>query len=146
MNRKEERKAIRHKPYGICEMCGESTALEAHHKVPLSLGGTNDAANIILLCHDCHKNSHKFNQSECVKAGMKDAKEKAHDLLISRYELESKIMDYIVDADGKVKAVDILDIIRECDIKSYSTKPSGISERLSSWAQSSAGFLKWLET
>jgi len=44
-----------------CVDCGSflmKAGLEAHHVKPLFKGGLNDEANIITLCHKCHKNRH----------------------------------------------------------------------------------------
>lgn len=129
MKRKEERRTVSHEQIGICEICGESAALEAHHKKPLVLGGTNDSDNIILVCHDCHKNEHKYNHSECVKQGMADAKEKPHDMLISYYELLAKILECFVENDCHIESDEVLRIIESCDVLSKSAKYHGIAER-----------------
>jgi 5-methylcytosine-specific restriction endonuclease McrA len=34
--------------------CGKR-AVEVDHKVPVSMGGTGDAANLRTQCHDCHR-------------------------------------------------------------------------------------------
>lgn len=45
---------------GLCQACGRAVALngvdcaEIDHIVPLGAGGTNDAANLRVLCHACH--------------------------------------------------------------------------------------------
>ncbi|MCF6311326.1 MAG: HNH endonuclease [Verrucomicrobiales bacterium] len=42
-----------------CGMCGESgLTLDIHHKLPLSEGGTNELANLKLLCPNCHRREH----------------------------------------------------------------------------------------
>jgi len=33
---------------------GDSTYLEAHHKIPISKNGNSLPENLITLCHDCH--------------------------------------------------------------------------------------------
>ncbi|WP_294383161.1 HNH endonuclease [uncultured Clostridium sp.] len=33
----------------------------SHHKIPLSIGGTNEYSNLILLREGCHKLVHKVN-------------------------------------------------------------------------------------
>lgn len=38
-----------------CRKCGSEEDLEVHHIVPVSKGGTNSQANLITLCHRCHK-------------------------------------------------------------------------------------------
>lgn len=44
-----------------CQQCGkvcEKSELDCHHITPLSLGGTNDDDNLMLLCRECHKKVH----------------------------------------------------------------------------------------
>lgn len=41
-----------------CANCGSKEDLEIHHIVPLSLGGTNNATNLVPLCYSCHKAAH----------------------------------------------------------------------------------------
>jgi hypothetical protein len=42
-----------------CEECGATdTTLNAHHKVPVSAGGSSQAANLMVLCHGCHYKQH----------------------------------------------------------------------------------------
>jgi hypothetical protein len=38
-----------------CESCGFLAALQPHHVKPCSLGGSDDAENILCLCDTCHK-------------------------------------------------------------------------------------------
>ena len=40
-------------------MCWELDTLFPHHKIPLSWGGSSDKENIIALCENCHKKTHK---------------------------------------------------------------------------------------
>ena len=37
-----------------CAFCGRTEQLELHHMIPLFLGGTDDAANLVWLCEPCH--------------------------------------------------------------------------------------------
>lgn len=37
-----------------CELCGSSRSLEAHHIIPLALGGTDEKENILCVCKKCH--------------------------------------------------------------------------------------------
>ena len=53
-----------------------------HHIVPLSLGGTNNIANIVPLCEKCHNlihhqchNNGQYTHSDLIKAGMQRARE-----------------------------------------------------------------------
>lgn len=46
------------KRHPLCEECMKYhrliPATEVHHILPLSDGGTHDAANLMSLCHECH--------------------------------------------------------------------------------------------
>ena len=39
---------------GRCARCGSERQLQAHHKIPLGLGGSNREENLIALCFSCH--------------------------------------------------------------------------------------------
>lgn len=41
-----------------CQHCGSTTGLSVHHIIPLSSGGDSTAANLRVLCHDCHQKEH----------------------------------------------------------------------------------------
>lgn len=47
----------------LCEMCekeGRLTPVEAvHHKIELSVGGTNDFSNLMSVCKSCHSKIHR---------------------------------------------------------------------------------------
>jgi len=53
--------ALRH---WTCEVCGkrwtDGWCMEGHHKLPASLGGSDDDANFQLLCLACHYKAHKL--------------------------------------------------------------------------------------
>ena len=42
-----------------CARCGKAGRLEAHHKRPVSDGGTNELNNLETLCRGCHITEHK---------------------------------------------------------------------------------------
>lgn len=46
-----------------CYICGFSihTILRVHHRVPVSLGGTDEIENLVLLCPNCHTLVHLFS-------------------------------------------------------------------------------------
>lgn len=53
---------LKHHGYGeqdiiLCEKCG-GVAVDIHHKIPKSLGGTDDIENLIALCRNCHDIEH----------------------------------------------------------------------------------------
>lgn len=41
-----------------CRACGSSHGLEVHHVVFRSLGGRDEASNLVALCDDCHRSVH----------------------------------------------------------------------------------------
>jgi len=47
----------------VCEKCGrkwrDGWILEAHHRIPSSLGGQDTEDNCKFLCQGCHFNAHK---------------------------------------------------------------------------------------
>jgi hypothetical protein len=47
-----------------CEECGNVHALEAHHIVPVSEGGTHELENLRLLCSRCHAALHSRRRGE----------------------------------------------------------------------------------
>jgi len=47
----------------VCRMCGEfanGRALDVHHIVPVSTGGTNEEWNLITLCQSCHRKAERY--------------------------------------------------------------------------------------
>ena len=49
---------------GRCAYCGESGALEADHRVPLSRGGGNTIDNILPACRVCNARKHRLTEEE----------------------------------------------------------------------------------
>ena len=41
-----------------CERCGSTRGLQVHHRKLRKHGGTNDRANLIMVCLDCHNHIH----------------------------------------------------------------------------------------
>jgi len=41
-----------------CDRCGSKNNLHIHHKIPLSLGGSNEIGNLVVLCESCHEGTH----------------------------------------------------------------------------------------
>jgi 5-methylcytosine-specific restriction protein A len=37
-----------------CQICEKAPSTHIHHKVPVTLGGTNARSNLEGLCQDCH--------------------------------------------------------------------------------------------
>jgi 5-methylcytosine-specific restriction endonuclease McrA len=48
-------RAVKQRDGYQCQRCGSTRQLEAHHIVPISAGGSDDPANGITLCKDCHR-------------------------------------------------------------------------------------------
>lgn len=84
-----------------CSICGKFSMCEMHHKIPLSLGGTNEKSNLIPLCYDCHDELHKSNRGQMVKAGLKKAlKDKSKfSELVSREECLALFIEWCVIND-----------------------------------------------
>lgn len=58
-NWEELRKEVYRRNRWQCQKCGaKNTQLFAHHKTPLSWGGSNDIDNLMTLCKDCHIDNH----------------------------------------------------------------------------------------
>jgi len=64
----------------FCVACGNKEDLHHHHLIPKVKGGTNEDANLLTLCHSCHKKLHHAvdrdwgNHSDLTKAGMSKKK------------------------------------------------------------------------
>ena len=49
---------VRERDGFCCARCGQGGSLHVHHRVPRSQGGMDIAANLITLCHACHRYVH----------------------------------------------------------------------------------------
>lgn len=47
-------------PDSVCSKCGSKENLEIHHMLPVAIGGDNDDRNLIILCHDCHRQTTNY--------------------------------------------------------------------------------------
>ncbi len=47
-----------HQELENCERCGSTQGLQVHHRKLRKQGGTNDRANLIMLCMACHNYTH----------------------------------------------------------------------------------------
>lgn len=50
---------VRDRAAGRCENCGSRKALQVHHVIYRSQGGTHEPSNLKALCMDCHGSAHK---------------------------------------------------------------------------------------
>ena len=81
MKRKAITDEIKDKVGRSCANCGATDDLQYHHIVPLAIGGNDIVSNMVCLCARCHWVIHQgakptFDHGECVKAGIKAAKER----------------------------------------------------------------------
>ena len=44
--------------YPFCQLCGSTDSLHEHHIIHKSLSGTDDKANLVVLCAECHQRHH----------------------------------------------------------------------------------------
>lgn len=59
----------------VCAKCGSKENLELHHMFPVLIGGDNDERNLIILCHDCHREVTNYNNSIYKKQKSKETTE-----------------------------------------------------------------------
>ena len=72
-----------------CANCSQ-TATQAHHVVPLVLGGFDKLSNLVALCEECHEKVHGTklrNHSELTKEGLRKTKERGVKLGGARHHL-----------------------------------------------------------
>lgn len=64
-------KRIKEEANYVCERCGSTENLEAHHEIPVKVDQSlvNDEMNGICLCHDCHMKAH--SESGCTLADLR---------------------------------------------------------------------------
>jgi DNA-binding NtrC family response regulator len=62
---------------GVCQVCYRNGVTEAHHIVPVSLGGPDALNNLVELCLECHSLVHNHRASWRKKA--RDGIQKAKD-------------------------------------------------------------------
>lgn len=55
MSEASVRRSVRERANGLCERCGQTRGSEAHHRKNRSQGGLWAAANILLMCTECHR-------------------------------------------------------------------------------------------
>ena len=42
-----------------CQMCGGREVITIHHIIPRSWGGRDEVDNLVVLCWECHQNTHR---------------------------------------------------------------------------------------
>jgi 5-methylcytosine-specific restriction endonuclease McrA len=50
---------------GPCRICGGAPPNELHHLVPRAMGGDDRNANLVPLCHDCHRKVTNYDRQAC---------------------------------------------------------------------------------
>ena len=94
-------KEIKLKAIGICKTCnyvGDDTHI--HHIIPKSVGGSDDASNLIELCTICHGKAHNVQfagDSGIIKNGIAKTIEKRKSILSWLEKYEDVLHDIIVD-------------------------------------------------
>lgn len=98
-----------------CQGCRRRTSEggQVHHKIPLSMGGTNEIGNLVYLCVNCHqkRHSHKFSYKQAGsydKTASQIKKKKQYKDLNIKERLDlaqsrnSKIWIQYVDENGEI--------------------------------------------
>ncbi len=60
----EEWEGLLKKYDGRCAYCGSTAQLEADHRMPLCMGGSNDIDNILPACRSCNRRKHRKTEAE----------------------------------------------------------------------------------
>ena len=105
-----------------CAKCGRTIGLEVHHITPVIQGGTDSIENLEVLCDICHREVHYKTRSELTKAGIKKAKKKITEPLISRLDFYIKLDEllyYLSEEGENISVADVLDIIDDCPVKGH---------------------------
>lgn len=100
-----------------CQKCGRTIDLEVHHIKPRSQGGTDDLENLQVLCGICHNDIHRYNKSELTKKGIKKAKHKKCEPLISKLDFYLELQDFLDNEEVPPTVNDILAIIDNLPIR-----------------------------
>ena len=80
-----------------CELCGSKRGLEAHHIIPLSLGGDDSVDNLICVCVACH--SRLTPRKILTKNGMERRLEQNRRIANSNRILESNIENAEIECE-----------------------------------------------
>ena len=56
MPRNDWKVAIHERDCYKCKICGSTTGLTVHHKLPVARGGKSNSANCVCWCTTCHRN------------------------------------------------------------------------------------------
>jgi hypothetical protein len=63
------KQAILRRAGHACEFCGNTLALQFHHRLAHERGGTRDARNLTVCCRRCHAATHELERRRRVDAG-----------------------------------------------------------------------------
>ncbi|MCX8009229.1 MAG: HNH endonuclease [Patescibacteria group bacterium] len=66
----ELKKQIREEQNKCCADCGKKGKIQIHHIVPQHMGGSDERANGVGLCADCHKKWDKLAESGTIFPGL----------------------------------------------------------------------------
>jgi len=51
-------------PISECPVCGNTSASEKHHVIPLCFGGINENRNLLKICYGCHDAIHPWMKAD----------------------------------------------------------------------------------
>ena len=62
---------------GVCELCDAARAIDPHHRLRRTQGGTDDRSNLLFLCRRCHDWIHdhpaeSYQQGYLLRSGLSD--------------------------------------------------------------------------
>lgn len=66
---KTTRARIAYRDGHVCQWCGSISNLQIDHKIPCSRGGTDDDANLWVLCRGCNRTKNNRTVGEWLSAG-----------------------------------------------------------------------------
>jgi 5-methylcytosine-specific restriction endonuclease McrA len=77
---RELRRTVLKRDGGLCRVCVRATAMDVHHILFRSLGGKDEARNLIACCKRCHADIH----GHVVKLRWRDDANRARTLIVER--------------------------------------------------------------
>ena len=121
-----------------CDKCGRTIGLEVHHIIPVIKGGTDSIENLEVLCDICHREVHYKTRSELTKEGIKKARKKITEPLISALDFYIKLNELLEDLSEvgeDISVADVLDIIDDCPIRGHKEIKEDKIKEYNKWIQ-----------
>ena len=63
-----QRQSVLRRAGHVCEHCGNTLALELHHRIPHEHGGSRDPSNLRVECRSCHQATHELQRRRAIPA------------------------------------------------------------------------------